>query len=444
MRGNNGLSGLQNLPGVTAPQSVVSLWFFWASALALGLGYLLVAWIVSGKFGSVIRGIRDNEARVRFLGYSVETYKLAVFTLTACISGIAGALYYPQAGIINPAEVAPIASIYLAVWVAIGGRGRIYGAVLGTAFVSLVSSWFTGGQAPDVPLGFYTVRWVDWWLVLLGLSFVLVTLYAPSGHRRALRPLRRQERGGRPVSTLLEVSGVTVSFDGFRAINNLSFQIAGAELRAVIGPNGAGKTTFMDIVTGKTQPDEGRILWGEKSISLIGMSESQIAQAGIGRKFQKPTVFEEQTVQENLLMALRKDRNPLAVLFFRPSRADLARIESLAEQIGLADTLLRVSGELSHGQKQWLEIGMLLAQEPRLLLVDEPAAGMTPAEREKTTAILVEAARTRAVVVVEHDMEFVRRLNCKVTVLHEGSVLAEGSLDHVTRNKDVIDVYLGR
>ncbi|KIN65570.1 Urea ABC transporter, permease protein UrtC [Sulfitobacter noctilucae] len=181
LRGNNGLSGLQNLPGVTAPQSVVSLWFFWASALALGLGYLLVAWVVSGKFGSVIRGIRDNEARVRFLGYSVETYKLAVFTLTACISGIAGALYYPQAGIINPAEVAPIASIYLAVWVAIGGRGRLYGAVIGTAFVSLVSSWFTGGQAPDVPLGFYTIRWVDWWLVLLGLSFVLITLYAPRG-----------------------------------------------------------------------------------------------------------------------------------------------------------------------------------------------------------------------------------------------------------------------
>ena len=158
LRGNNGLSGLQNLPGVTAPQSVVSLWFFWASALALALGYLLVAWVVSGKFGSVIRGIRDNEARVRFLGYSVETYKLAVFTLTACISGIAGALYYPQAGIINPAEVAPIASIYLAVWVAIGGRGRLYGAVIGTTLVSLVSSWFTGGQAPDVPLGSYTVK----------------------------------------------------------------------------------------------------------------------------------------------------------------------------------------------------------------------------------------------------------------------------------------------
>jgi len=194
LRGNNGLSGLQNLPGVTAPQSVVSLWFFWASALALALGYLLVAWVVSGKFGSVIRGIRDNEARVRFLGYSVETYKLAVFTLTACISGIAGALYYPQAGIINPAEVAPIASIYLAVWVAIGGRGRLYGAVIGTTFVSLVSSWFTGGQAPDVPLGSYTVKWVDWWLVLLGLSFVLVTLYAPNGIGGSIDLLKRKRK----------------------------------------------------------------------------------------------------------------------------------------------------------------------------------------------------------------------------------------------------------
>lgn len=181
LRGNNGLSGLQNLPGVEASQDAVSLWFLWGSALALGLGYLLAAWLVSGKFGSVIRGIRDNEARVRFLGYSVEAYKLMIFTLTACIAAIAGALYYPQAGIINPAEVAPIASIYLAVWVAIGGRGRLYGAVIGAAFVSLLSTWFTGGRAPDIPLGFYLIKWVDWWLVLLGLSFVAVTLFAPKG-----------------------------------------------------------------------------------------------------------------------------------------------------------------------------------------------------------------------------------------------------------------------
>ncbi len=182
LRGNNGLSGLQNLPGLDdVPQSTVSLWFFWGSAFALGLGYVLCTWVVAGKFGSVIRAIRDDEARVRFLGYPVEQFKLFVFTLTAVIAGIAGALYYPQAGIINPAELAPIASIYLAVWVAIGGRGRLYGAVIGAAFVSLLSTWFTGGQAPDIDLGFYRIQWVDWWVVLLGLSFVAVTLFAPKG-----------------------------------------------------------------------------------------------------------------------------------------------------------------------------------------------------------------------------------------------------------------------
>lgn len=246
------------------------------------------------------------------------------------------------------------------------------------------------------------------------------------------------------MNTLLEVSGVSKTFDGFRAINNLSIQIAEPELRAVIGPNGAGKTTFMDIVTGKTKPDEGRVIFGEKSVSLLGLSESQIAQAGIGRKFQKPTVFEAQTVRENIAMALRNTRGPFDVLLRRKSANTEDRIRTVSDEIGLTDALDQQSGALSHGQKQWLEIGMLLAQDPRLLLVDEPAAGMTPAEREHTTDLLVRAAKTRAVVVVEHDMEFVRRLNCKVTVLHEGAVLAEGSLDHVTKNQDVIDVYLGR
>lgn len=203
LRGNNGLSGLQNIPGLDAvPQESLSIWFFWASAVALALGYLLVSWVASGKFGSVTRAIRDDEARVRFLGYSVESYKLVVFTLAAVITGIAGALYYPQAGIINPAELAPIASIYLAVWVAIGGRGRLYGAVIGAVVVSLLSSWFTGGRAPDVNLGFYTIKWVDWWQVLLGLSFVLVTLFAPkgiSGIFDALAHLRPPRRGGDPM-----------------------------------------------------------------------------------------------------------------------------------------------------------------------------------------------------------------------------------------------------
>ena len=181
LRGNNGLSGLQNIPGVSASQDDVSIWFFWASAVALGLGYVLFAFVTSGKMGSVIRAIRDDEARVRFLGYHVESYKLFVFTITAMVAGTAGALYYPQAGIINPAEIAPIASIYLAVWVAIGGRGRLYGAVIGATLVSLLSSWFTGGSAPAINLGLYKIVWTDWWLVLLGLSFVAVTLFFPQG-----------------------------------------------------------------------------------------------------------------------------------------------------------------------------------------------------------------------------------------------------------------------
>lgn len=181
LRGNNGLSGLQNLPHVTASQDLVALWLFWASAVALGLGYIFASVIVSGKFGSVIRAIRDNEARVRFLGYRVEAYKLAVFVTTAIIASIAGALYYPQAGIVNPAEMAPIASIYLAVWVAIGGRGLLYGAVIGATSVSLLSTYFTGGQAPDITLGFATIKWVDWWQVLLGFAFVCITLFAPRG-----------------------------------------------------------------------------------------------------------------------------------------------------------------------------------------------------------------------------------------------------------------------
>ena len=246
------------------------------------------------------------------------------------------------------------------------------------------------------------------------------------------------------MNALLEVSGVSVSFDGFKAINNLSIQIGDTELRAIIGPNGAGKTTFMDIVTGKTKPDEGYVIWGEKSSSLLDMSESQIAQAGIGRKFQKPTVFEEQTVRENITIALKNPRRPLDLLFSREAPNTENRVRAVSDDIGLTDALDQLSGALSHGQKQWLEIGMLLAQDPHLLLVDEPAAGMSETEREQTADILVRAAKTRAVVVVEHDMEFVRRLNCRVTVLNQGSVLAEGSLDHVTKNQDVIDVYLGR
>ena len=246
------------------------------------------------------------------------------------------------------------------------------------------------------------------------------------------------------MSVLLEVNGISVSFDGFKAINNLSFSISNKELRAIIGPNGAGKTTFMDIVTGKTKPDEGTVLWGEKNLSLLRMSEAQIVEAGISRKFQKPTLIETQTVFENLLLSLKKSRNPLSTLFYKLSIADEKEINIIANEVNLTESLSIIAGQLSHGQKQWLEIGMLLAQKPDLLLIDEPAAGMTAPERKKTVELLKRLSQNQSVIVVEHDMEFVKSLKCRVTVLHDGSVIAEGSLDYVSQNDKVIDVYLGR
>ncbi len=246
------------------------------------------------------------------------------------------------------------------------------------------------------------------------------------------------------MSVLLEVNGISVSFDGFKAINNLSFSISNRELRAIIGPNGAGKTTFMDIVTGKTKPDEGTVLWGEKNLSLLRMNEAQIVEAGISRKFQKPTLIETQTVFENLLLSLKKSRNPLSTLFYKLSIADEKEINIIANEVNLTESLSILAGQLSHGQKQWLEIGMLLAQKPDLLLIDEPAAGMTAPERKKTVELLKRLSQNQSVIVVEHDMEFVKSLECRVTVLHDGGVIAEGSLDYVSQNDKVIDVYLGR
>ena len=246
------------------------------------------------------------------------------------------------------------------------------------------------------------------------------------------------------MTILLEANGLNVSFDGFKAINNLSFSIAYNELRAIIGPNGAGKTTFMDIVTGKTKPDSGTVLWGKKNLSLLRMSEAKIVELGISRKFQKPTLIESQTVFDNIMLALKKPRNPISTLLYKISSNDKKEILNIATEVNLLEKLKSLAGELSHGQKQWLEIGMLLAQKPNLLLIDEPAAGMTAPERNKTVKLLKDLSNNHSVVVVEHDMEFVKALECRVTVLHEGSVLAEGSLDYVSKNKKVIDVYLGR
>jgi len=247
----------------------------------------------------------------------------------------------------------------------------------------------------------------------------------------------------RTTSALLYLDAVTVSFDGFRALNDLSFTIEPGEMRAIIGPNGAGKTTMMDVVTGKTRPDKGDVYF-DGAHDLTTLDETQIAELGIGRKFQKPTVFDMHTVEDNLRLALKGERRARRTLVWRETIEEQSRINGILSVIRLGAVRSRVAGSLSHGQKQWLEIGMLLAQDPKLLLVDEPVAGMTDVETHQTAELLKQINRDRTVVVVEHDMAFVRELGVKVTCLHEGSVLAEGTIDQVSQNDRVVEVYLGR
>jgi urea transport system ATP-binding protein len=245
------------------------------------------------------------------------------------------------------------------------------------------------------------------------------------------------------TTALLYLDGISVSFDGFRALNNLSFTVAPGEMRAIIGPNGAGKTTMMDVVTGKTRPDTGDVFF-EGDHDLSKLDETEIATLGIGRKFQKPTVFEMHTVEDNVMLALRNDRRARATMHWGTTPDENSRIDRILDTIRLKPLRDRLAGSLAHGQKQWLEIGMLLAQEPKLLLVDEPVAGMTDNETRQTAELLKEINRDKTVIVVEHDMSFVRDLGVRVTCLHEGSVIAEGTIDQVSSNERVIEVYLGR
>lgn len=243
--------------------------------------------------------------------------------------------------------------------------------------------------------------------------------------------------------SVLYLDGVTVSFDGFKALNALSLLLEPGEMRAIIGPNGAGKTTMMDVITGKTKPDMGEVVFDDVH-DLTALDETEIAELGIGRKFQKPTVFESHTVSDNIRLALAGNRTTLSALFGSRDRIPDVEIDCVLERARLIQDRERLAGDLSHGQKQWLEIAMLLAQDPKLLLVDEPVAGMTDAETEDTARLLRDIAQTHSVVVVEHDMAFVRALDVKVTCLHEGAVLSEGTIDSVSSDERVVEVYLGR
>ena len=450
--GNNGLTDFKDLLGFSLQSASTKAALFSASAIVLILAYVASRAIIGSKYGKALVAVRDAESRMRFLGYRVANYKLFVFVVSAIIAGIAGALYVPQVGIINPSEFAPGNSIEAAIWVAVGGRGTLIGAAIGAIAVNFAKTFFTGA-------------FPEYWLYGLGLLFVLTTLFLPKGllglalkgARAATAPSRagRGHRGRRrtvnlaetanPTLTqsLLYLDGVSVSFDGYKALRSLSLMLQPGEMRAIIGPNGAGKTTMMDVITGKTRPDEGEVMFDGRH-DLTKLDEAEIATLGVGRKFQKPTVFENHTVEDNLLLATKAPRSVRATLFGREDPKTLETIDVILATTRLADHRARIAGSLSHGQKQWLEIGMLLAQDPKLLLVDEPVAGMTDAETAATADLLREIARDHSVIVVEHDMHFVRELGVKVTCLHEGSVLAEGTLDQVSADPRVVEVYLGR
>ena len=243
---------------------------------------------------------------------------------------------------------------------------------------------------------------------------------------------------------MLKINNLKKSFGGIVATDNVNLELEKQTINAIIGPNGAGKTTLMDIITGKTKADSGKVLWDQKATILTQKSEHQIAKLGIGRKFQRPTIFEEQSVEDNLMISLNNSRGFFSSLTYNYTDKEKLRVREVAYTIKLSGLLSKKAGDLSHGQKQWLEIGMLLSQDPKLLLIDEPAAGMTTNERNMTVQLLRKLSKTKSIIVVEHDMEFIRNLGCRVTVLHEGSVLAEGSIDHVSKNKEVVEVYLGR
>ena len=462
--GNNGMTDFKDIFGANIQSDATRNAFFVATVIAVGVAYAICMAIIRSKLGKVLIAVRDAESRTRFLGYRVERYKLFVWVVSACLSGVAGALYVPQVGIINPSEFAPEASIEAVIWVAVGGRGTLVGPILGAVLVNGFKSWFTG-FIPEL------------WLFALGALFVLTTLLLPKGilgtflrpvsragriaaarhdagrgHARSPAAARRRARpageGGRLMTTetpaLLYLNNVTVSFDGFKALNALSLAIDRGEMRAIIGPNGAGKTTMMDVITGKTRADEGEAVFAGVH-DLTVLDEARIADLGIGRKFQRPTVFESHTVYDNLQLALKAPRGVFATLFAYTSVAQKDEIEELLDTVHLAD-------EKPHARRQSVA-------RPEAVARDRHAAGAGSAiaagrragrghdgfgnREDRAAAARDQSHANRRRRRARHGFR-ARALDVKVTVLHEGSVLAEGPLDHVSADERVIEVYLGR
>lgn len=473
--GTNGLTDFKTILGFSLYDSATQRGLYIVTVLSLIGAFLLCRSIVTSKLGKVLRAVRDNERRLHFCGFSTTGFKVFVFSVSAVLAGVAGALYVPQVGIITPSQMGVLPSLEVVVWVALGGRGTLIGGALGAVVVNGLRTYLTS-RVPQL------------WPFLLGGLFVGGVLFFPNGlvglpHqiKRSVRRRfgrlkspggvgedrspsngRRNEGNGqggeavpvgaeateekgmmKPRETIIYLEGVTVSFEGFLALRDLDFFMERGELRFVIGPNGAGKTTLLDVISGKVKPTKGRVIF-EEGTDLLPLQEHQVANRGIGRKFQTPTAFPHHTVFDNLTLALRGKKGVIPSLFGRRGREERERLEAILQWIGLAEHAERFAGTLAHGQRQWLEIGMVMAQEPKLLLIDEPVAGMTGKEREETGLLLEAIAREHSVLVIEHDMEFVRHFAKKVTVLHEGTVFCEGPMAQVQNDPRVVEVYLGR
>ncbi len=498
--GTNGLTDYKTILGYSLLDPSTQRGLYIVTAVCLLGTYALLLWLTRGKMGHIFRAIRDGENRLRFLGYSIHGYQMFVFALAASLAGLAGALYVPQVGIITPSQIGVLPSLEVVVWVAVGGREALIGGPLGAVLVSGLRSYLTT-VAPTLwpfvlgslfvavvlffPQGIVGIpnqiqRFMhrSGWRVMPGSRRAPLSAAAASGpseheveeegkvpggavtagsvaHHLFGSSVGGNGRGeGRQVGEqavreepILQLDNVTVSFEGFLALRDLNFSLTDGELRFVIGPNGAGKTTMLDVVCGKVKPIKGKVVFGPVGTgsNLLALEEHEVANIGIGRKFQTPTVFPRHTVYDNLFLSLKARKTVVGT--FAELRASQKQEELLEilEFVGLGLHAHTFAGVLSHGQRQWLEIAMLLAQEPKLLLVDEPVAGMTGRERDKTGLLLEAIAREHAtVLVIEHDMEFVRNFSNTVTVLHEGTLLCEGKMQDVQNDPRVLDVYLGR
>jgi urea transport system ATP-binding protein len=491
------------LVGYSLTDNNVKLGLYILTVLGLAGAYGVCRLVVNSRLGRVLVAIRDNENRLRFFGYEPYVFKVLIFSLSAMLAGLGGMLYVPQMLIITPANMQVIDSIMVVIWVAVGGRGTLAGPILGTLVVKLTyyfltsdrqPLWFAKGHIPD-RIYEWTVWHRDYWPFVLGGLFVGIVLFLPDGlislpQRMGVLWRRWKEKNAKSPSDepaevmfegpdaengkgrgdlqdhlqrvsllkrertisvqqrslldteLLRVENIKVLFDGFKALDVDEFSVDYYELQVVIGPNGAGKTTLCDVISGKTRATSGKVFFAKQEITR--MPEVDIARLGVGRKFQTPSIFDGLTVYESMELALPGRQSLIRNLGRTTRSEDRDRIDSILKRVRLDAAANQRVKYLSHGQRQWLEISMLLLAGPHLLLVDEPAAGLTDEETALTAELLLELQNEHSVIVIEHDMEFVRLLDSRVTVLNEGKIMAQGSVEQVQADPKVVEAYLGR